>query len=63
MFTYEQDWLDDEYDRVVHLNTNATAGRTWLMQMGAAAARRASPKGLDPETASAARVFFCHPAR
>ena len=63
MFMYEQDWLDDEYDRVVHLNTNATAGRTWLMQMGAAASRRASPKALDPGTASAARVFFCRPAR
>ena len=39
LFMYEQDWLDTEYDNVVHLNTNATAGRTWLMQMGTAAAR------------------------
>eukprot|EP00966_Prymnesium_polylepis_P084938 1966463-Prymnesium_polylepis.1 len=34
-----RDWLDDEYDNVVYLNTNATAGRTWLLQMGAAAAK------------------------
>ena len=39
LFMYEQDWLDTEYDNVVHLNTNATAGRTWLMQMGKAAER------------------------
>ncbi|CAK0821955.1 unnamed protein product [Prorocentrum cordatum] len=39
LFMYEQDWLDTEYDNVRHLNLNATAARTWLMQMGAAAAR------------------------
>ena len=38
LFLYEQDWLDTEYDSVVFLNVNATAGRTWLMQMGSAAA-------------------------
>ena len=31
LFMYEQDWLDTEYDNVVVLNTNATAGRTWLV--------------------------------
>lgn len=36
---YEQDWLNTEYDSMMHLNTNASAGRTWLMQMGTAAAR------------------------
>jgi hypothetical protein len=36
---YEQDWLDTEYDNVVVLNTNATAARTWLMQMGTASER------------------------
>eukprot|EP00039_Didymoeca_costata_P026389 m.15829 g.15829 ORF g.15829 m.15829 type:complete len:770 (+) comp5505_c0_seq1:20-2329(+) len=36
---YEQDWLDTEYDNVVHLNMNITAGRTWLMQMGSACER------------------------
>ena len=39
LFMYEQDWLDTEYDNVVHLNVNATAARTWLLQMGTAAAR------------------------
>ena len=39
LFMYEQDWLDTEYDNVLHLNTNASAGRTWLMQMGTGAAR------------------------
>jgi len=37
LFMYEQDWLDTEYDNVRHLNLNATAARTWLMQMGSAA--------------------------
>ena len=41
LFMYEQDWLDTEYDNMLHLNTNATAGRTWLMQMGAAASQTA----------------------
>lgn len=36
---YEQDWLDTEYDNMLYLNTNATAARTWLLQMGTAAAR------------------------
>ena len=39
LFQYEQDWLDTEYDNVVHLNTNASAARTWLMQMGLGAQR------------------------
>ena len=34
-----QDWLDTEYDNVMHLNLNATAARTWLLQMGSAAAK------------------------
>lgn len=38
LFMYEQDWLDTEYDNVVHLNTDANAARTWLRQMGTAAA-------------------------
>jgi len=36
--TYEQDWLDDEFDRFLPLTTSATLGRTWLKQMGTAAA-------------------------
>ena len=32
LFMYEQDWLDTEYDNVVVVNTNATAGRTWLVR-------------------------------
>ena len=36
--TYEQDWLDDEFDRFLPLTTSATLGRTWLLQMGTAAA-------------------------
>jgi hypothetical protein len=39
LFMYEQDWLDTEYDNVRHLNYNASAARTWLLQMGTAAAR------------------------
>lgn len=39
LFMYEQDWLDTEYDNVRHLNFNASAARTWLLQMGTAAAR------------------------
>jgi hypothetical protein len=36
--TYEQDWLDDEFDNFLPLTTSATLGRTWLIQMGNAAA-------------------------
>ena len=36
--TYEQDWLDDEFDKFLPLTTSATLGRTWLLQMGTAAA-------------------------
>ena len=39
LYTYEQDWLDREYDNVDVLTKNATLARTWLMQMGAAAAK------------------------
>ena len=39
LFMYEQDWLDTEYDNMKYLNFNATAARTWLLQMGTAAAR------------------------
>jgi hypothetical protein len=39
LFMYEQDWLDTEYDNVRHLNFNASAARTWLLQMGTAAER------------------------
>ena len=39
LFMYEQDWLDTEYDNVMYLNKNASAARTWLLQMGTAAAR------------------------
>jgi hypothetical protein len=39
MYTYEQDWLDSEFDNVTQLHTNATLGRTWLVQMGTAAAK------------------------
>ena len=39
LFMYEQDWLDTEYDNVMHLNKNASAARTWLLQMGTAAER------------------------
>ena len=39
LFMYEQDWLDTEYDNMKFLNYNASAARTWLMQMGTAAAR------------------------
>ena len=39
LFMYEQDWLDTEYDNVAYLNKNASAARTWLLQMGTAAAR------------------------
>ena len=39
LFMYEQDWLDTMYDNVQHLNLNATAARTWLMEMGTAAAK------------------------
>ena len=37
LYTYEQDWLDREFDDVKQLTTNATLARTWLMQMGTAA--------------------------
>jgi hypothetical protein len=36
---YEQDWLFNEFEGVPLLTTNATAGRSWLNQMGAAAAK------------------------
>jgi hypothetical protein len=36
--TYEQDWLDDEFDNFPPLTNSATLGREWLMQMGTAAA-------------------------
>jgi hypothetical protein len=39
LFMYEQDWLYTEYDNMRYLNYNATAARTWLLQMGSAAAR------------------------
>eukprot|EP00656_Telonema_subtile_P056933 TRINITY_DN9247_c0_g5_i1.p1 TRINITY_DN9247_c0_g5~~TRINITY_DN9247_c0_g5_i1.p1 ORF type:complete len:792 (-),score=169.10 TRINITY_DN9247_c0_g5_i1:182-2557(-) len=39
LFMYEQDWLDTEYDNMRHLNFDATAARTWLLQMGSAAER------------------------
>ena len=39
LYMYEQDWLDTEYDNMRYLNTNATAARTWLLQMGSAAAK------------------------
>jgi hypothetical protein len=35
--TYEQDWLDDEFDNFLPLTNSATLGRDWLMQMGTAA--------------------------
>lgn len=38
LFMYEQDWLDVEYDQMQYLNTHPTAARTWLLQMGNAAA-------------------------
>ncbi len=37
--TYEQDWLDNEYDRFPALTQNATLARDWLTQMAAAADR------------------------
>jgi hypothetical protein len=39
LYTYEQDWLDREFDGLKQLTENATLGRTWLMQMGTAAAK------------------------
>lgn len=36
---YEQDWLYTSYDQLQHLNLNSSAARTWLLQMGEAAAR------------------------
>ena len=39
LYTYEQDWLDTEYDNMGLLTSNATLARTWLLQMGAAAAK------------------------
>jgi hypothetical protein len=39
LYTYEQDWLDREFDDVKQLTTNASLARTWLMQMGTAAAK------------------------
>jgi len=36
--TYEQDWLDVQFDKFLPLTNSATLGRTWLMQMGTAAA-------------------------
>ena len=35
---YEQDWLNDEFDRFPPLTESATLGRDWLQQMGSAAA-------------------------
>eukprot|EP00054_Salpingoeca_dolichothecata_P014018 m.78605 g.78605 ORF g.78605 m.78605 type:complete len:753 (+) comp20774_c0_seq2:47-2305(+) len=35
---YEQDWLDDQFDGTNYLLESATTARTWLMQMGTAAA-------------------------
>eukprot|EP01060_Flectonema_neradi_P036317 TRINITY_DN694_c0_g1_i1.p1 TRINITY_DN694_c0_g1~~TRINITY_DN694_c0_g1_i1.p1 ORF type:complete len:723 (+),score=190.92 TRINITY_DN694_c0_g1_i1:41-2209(+) len=37
LYTYEQDWLYNEFNGVPLLTKNATMARTWLMQMGAAA--------------------------
>jgi hypothetical protein len=39
LYTYEQDWLCDEFDDVKQLNENVSLARTWLMQMGTAAAK------------------------
>lgn len=39
LYTYEQDWLDVEFQEMNALYQNATLGRTWLQQMGAAAAK------------------------
>jgi hypothetical protein len=36
--TYEQDWLDWSFDRLSALHENITLGRSWLRQMGMAAA-------------------------
>jgi hypothetical protein len=33
LITYEQDWLDTEYDTLQHLRTDVTLGRTWLREM------------------------------
>jgi len=37
LYTYEQDWLHNEFDTIDAMRTNATLARTWLMQMGAGA--------------------------
>eukprot|EP00039_Didymoeca_costata_P006166 m.87998 g.87998 ORF g.87998 m.87998 type:complete len:840 (+) comp13136_c0_seq1:26-2545(+) len=37
MFMYEQDWLNDEFDKMKWLTTNFTAARTWLLQMNSGA--------------------------
>ena len=37
LYTYEQDWLYNEFNGVPLLTKNATMARTWLMQMGTAA--------------------------
>lgn len=39
LVVYEQDWLDDEYDWSWNMGASATLARTWLIQMGRAAAK------------------------
>ena len=34
---YEQDWLDDEFDRFAPVTQSATLGREWLTQMNSGA--------------------------
>ena len=36
---YEQDWLDDEFDRFGPLTQSATLATVWLQQMAAGAAK------------------------
>ncbi|KAK2183903.1 hypothetical protein NP493_292g00003 [Ridgeia piscesae] len=39
LITYEQDWLNVEFDYITAMYSDVTLGRTWLTQMGAAAAK------------------------
>ena len=34
---YEQDWLDDEYNKMSIMHENVTFARQWLMQVGGGA--------------------------
>lgn len=39
LITYEQDWLNTEFDGVEAVHSDVTLGDTWLTQMASAAAK------------------------